>query len=72
MEPSWGAATSSWQPGPSAISVMPAVTHREEGDAALAATDRKRDIFLACLCALLPQLEPLVLSEPRALCQEQD
>lgn len=65
MEPSQEAATSSWQSGPSAIAVTPAVTHREEGQT-------EKGHFGACLCAVLPQLEPLVLSEPRGLCQEQD
>lgn len=54
MEPSREAATSSWKSGPSALSVMPAMTHREEREAALAATERKGTFLSLFMCCYFP------------------
>lgn len=58
MEPSWEAATSSWQSGPSATTVTLAVTHREGGEAALAATDRKGTFFELVYVLCFPSWNP--------------
>lgn len=66
MDPSLEAATSSWQSGPSAIAVTVAVTHREEGEAALAATHSK-GAFLSLFMYWNPRscLNPVVCARSK-------